>query len=262
MQSHYYVPSETVSLAGRPRCMLLIDELFMFLCRIRINSLEQDLAVRFNCSLSTVSRRLITWVNYLYIVLGSIPIWLPRTEIDRLMPDQFKPKYDKTRVIIDCTEIRSQHPSSLVLNSQLYSSYKSYTTYKCLVGIAPHGAVTFISPLYTGNMSDNEITKLCGILDLIENGDSVMADKGFLVQSLLQEKGCTLNIPPFLRNHGQFTQKEVQETEEIASLRIHVERYIRRVKENHMFDCEIPLTIMGSIPQYFSVACLLANFKD
>ena len=32
--SPYYLPSETISLAGRPRCMLLIDELFMFLCRL------------------------------------------------------------------------------------------------------------------------------------------------------------------------------------------------------------------------------------
>ena len=241
--------------------MQLVDELFMFLCRLRINALEQDLAVRFNCSFQTVSRKLITWVNYLYVVLGSIPIWLPLYDIKRLMPEQFKVKYGNTRVIIDCTEIRSQHPSSLVLNSQLYSHYKSYTTYKCLVGIAPHGAVTFVSCLYTGNMSDNEITKLCGLTDLLDPGDSVMADKGFLVHRIIEEKGCTLNLPPFLRNKGQFSQSEVKETEEVASLRIHVERFIRRVKENHMFDSEIPLTVMGSIPQYWTVAFLLANFK-
>ena len=114
MTSMYYAPSETVSLAGRPRGMLLIDELFMFLCRVRVNLLEVDISVRFNCSVSTVSRKLITWANYLYFILGSIPIWLSRSEIDRLMPDAFKNKHLSTYVIIDHTEIRSQHPISLV----------------------------------------------------------------------------------------------------------------------------------------------------
>ena len=77
---------------------------------------------------------------------------------------------------------------SLGINSQLYSSYKSRTTFKALVGIAPHGAVTFISNLYTGNMSDVEIIRLSDLLDLIENGDSVTADRGFIVAKLLQKR--------------------------------------------------------------------------
>ena len=93
--------------------------------------------------------------------------------IKRYMPDCFKELYPNTRVIIDCTEIRTQQPSSLVLvlNSQLYSHYKGTYTFKCLIGIAPHGAVTFVSSLYTGCMSDVEITKLSGILDLLEPED-------------------------------------------------------------------------------------------
>ena len=104
-------------------------------------------------------------------------------------------------------------------------------------------------------MSDVEITRLSGLLDLIENGDSFMVDKGFIVAKLLQEKGASLNIPAFLHERGQFTANE------IASLRIHVERYIHRVKENHIFDCEIPLSLTGSANQLWTVACMLANFK-
>ena len=63
------------------------------------------------------------------------------------MPECFKTRYPKTRVILDCTEIRVQRPSSKVLNSEFYSAYKSHTTLKCLVGIALHGAVTFVSSL-------------------------------------------------------------------------------------------------------------------
>ena len=166
MQSAYYKASETISLAGRKRCMLVIDELFMFLCRLRVGLLEQDLSIRFNCSVSTVSRKIVTWSNFLYFSLSTIPIWLPKSTIMELMPECFKQLYPNTRVIIDCTEIRTQQPSSLVLNSQSYSHYKGTNTFKCLLGIAPHGAVTFISSLYTGCMSDVEITKLSGLARL------------------------------------------------------------------------------------------------
>ena len=41
--------------------------------------------------------------------------------------------------------------------------------------------------------------KYSGILDLIEPGDSVMADKGFDISYELFIRGCKLNIPPFVR---------------------------------------------------------------
>ena len=261
MQSAYYASSETVSLAGRKRNMLLNDELFMFLCRLKAGLLEQDMSVRFSCSVSTISRKIVTWVNFLYFVLGSIPIWLPRETIQELMPECFKSLYPRTRVIIDCTELRIQQPSSLVLNSQSYSHYKGTNTFKCLIGIAPHGAITFISSLYTGCMSDIEITKLCGLLDLLEPGDAVMADKGFTLRKILAERGVTLNIPELLSSKRQFTISEIEHTEEVAKLRIHIERMNRRIKENHLFDTPIPLSLVESINQLWTVACLLALFK-
>ena len=188
MQSMYYQPSETIGLAGRKRCMLLIDELFLFLCRLRAGLLEQDLAIGFNCSIPTISRKIVTWANFLFFTLGRIPICLSRETVNKYMPDCFNELYPNTRVVIDCTEIRTQQPSSLVLNSQLYSHYKGTHTFKCLIGTAPHGAVTFVSSLYTGCMSDVEITKLSGILDLLEPGDGVMADKGFTLKKVLEDR--------------------------------------------------------------------------
>ena len=136
------------------------------------------------------------------------------------MPQAFKDLYPTTRVIIDCTELYVQTPSSLLLQSQLYSSYKSNTTLKGLMGMAPHGAVTFVSSLYTGSISDKEITRCCGLLDLLENNDPVMADKGFDIEDMLHEKKIKLNIT--LRSKGQFSVTE--NTKSIAKLCIHVER--------------------------------------
>ena len=113
----------------------------------------------------------------MYFKFGHINIW-PREVIDRTMPEAFKKKYGSTRVIIDCTEVRCQMPSSLQLNGELFSSYKNHTTLKGLVGISPGRAVTFVSQLYTGSISDREIVRRSGLLDLPFQGkDSVMADK-------------------------------------------------------------------------------------
>ena len=65
------------------------------------------------------------------------------------------------------------------VQSLTYSSYKHHNTFKGLIGICPTGAVTFISQLYVGSISDQALTRDCGILELIEPGDSIMADKGF-----------------------------------------------------------------------------------
>ena len=72
MQSANYKSSDITTLVGRKKDMLLADEFFLFMCRLRAGLLEQDLAVRFNCSYATVSRKNITWANFLYFVLRSI----------------------------------------------------------------------------------------------------------------------------------------------------------------------------------------------
>ena len=119
---YYKTESETLSLAGRKKIIKLTDELFMFLCRIRLGLGEQDLSIRFNVSVSTVSRKIIAWANLLYLVLGHIPIWLSKDTIANLMPQTFKDLYPHTRVILDCTEIYTETPSALVLGSQFFSS--------------------------------------------------------------------------------------------------------------------------------------------
>lgn len=147
-----------------------------------------------------MSRKLTTWANYLYFLLGSQPIWPSREDIYAKMPEGFRESYPSTRVILDCTEFFVETPSSLLLQSQLYFSYKSSTTVKHLIGISPHGAITFVSSLYTGMISDKEITS-SGILDLLEPGDSVWLTKVStlslqvnLILTLLKKKFYQKNI--------------------------------------------------------------------
>ena len=86
-------------------------------------------------------------------------------------------------------------------------------------------------------------------------------NKGFNIDDLLCSKGVKLNLPPYLLNRAQFSPEEVKETKTIAKVRIHVERAIRRIKEYHLFDNEIPLSLLGTVNQMWTVACLLVNFQ-
>lgn len=92
------------------------------------------------------------------------------------MPESFRKKYPSTRVSIDCIEIFIPKPSCSRVESDIHSSYKSHNTAKDLIGIAPNGAVTFVSELYGGHCSDKAIVEGCGIIQLLSEGDSVMTD--------------------------------------------------------------------------------------
>ena len=189
-----------------------------------------------------------------------MPIWPSREKIQKHMPECFKQIYPGCRGIIDASEIKTEAPSSLVLNSEFYSSYKSHTTYKGNIVISPSGEVIHVSVLFAGSISDKELVKRSGLLDLLEPGDQILADKGFTIQDLLAPIGCELSIPAFLSSKGQFTKKDLAKRKQIHNLRVHVERTIRRVKEFHFFVKIVPLSKAGSINQLWTVACLITNF--
>ena len=73
-------------------------------------------------------------------------------------------------------------------------------------------------------------TTKSGILELLKKGDDCTADKGFNIKDLLEPIGVTLNIPPFLSDKAQFNEEEAENTQSVASIRIHVERATSRIK--------------------------------
>ena len=155
-----------------------------------------------------------------------------------------------------------KRPSSLIIQSSLFSHYKHHVTYKGLVNIAPSGGITFICELYNGSISDVEIVQWSGFLkkDLWNESDSLMADRGFTVENSLKPLDVLLNILAFINGMEQLTNEEVTESQTIASVRVHVERAIQRIKKFRQISNEVPLVLHGSINQIWTVSCLLWNF--
>jgi hypothetical protein len=55
--------------------------------------------------------------------------------------------YKDCRVVIDCTELFTEKPSSITAQWLTWSEYKHSNTFKLLTGVAPNGLVNFISRL-------------------------------------------------------------------------------------------------------------------
>jgi hypothetical protein len=166
----------------------------------------------------------------------------------------FKNAFPKTRVIIHCTEILVQMPTSCRSQCVIFSSYNNHSTAKGLLGIAPTGYPCFVSKLYAGRMSDKKITHDCGILDLLEEGDQIMADRGFDIADDLPA-GVTLNITAFLSGDEQLTVKDEIATRRIASVRVHVERAISRIKNYRILHQVVPLTMLQDLDKIWMVCC-------
>lgn len=243
---------------GPKRGNTALHEFWMVLVRLKVGLFVKDLADRFEITPGHFSKIFTTWINFLCFELKLIFPFPTQAEVLQNMPMQFA-SYPNTRVIIDCTEVFVQVPSSLKAQSQTWSNYKHHNTFKVLVAISPNGQVTFVSKLWGGRVSDKFITRQSGILDLLDAGDNIMADRGFDIKNILPP-GVDLNLPPFKGQRDQLTAQEVEETSRIASVRIHVERAIGRIKNYHILDGVLPLSLSHVADQVFSVCSYLTNF--
>lgn len=172
------------------KCLVLspADQLFMTLIKLRQAKEDYKLSLMFEISETSVSKVIITWINFLYYQLKEIDIWPSRQIIDQHMPEDFRCKFGKTRVILDATEIPIKKPSHVEGQSMMWSSYKHKNTIKTMITCTPRGAVSFISDSYAGSASDRQIIEKSSLLnnasEMFERQDSIMADRGIMVQDI------------------------------------------------------------------------------
>lgn len=183
------------------------------------------------------------------------------------MPKDFKAIFPPTLIIIDGTELKTESPWAHGVQCQLYSDYKSTTTFKALVGC---DSLMFTSELFTGSISDKAITKASGFYETIEqlkdvgyiqNGDGVMADKGFTIKDEINALGLSLDIPPFASADKQLSQADLALSDKITRHRVHIERLISRINDFKMVDCTIPAMLFPKLNRIWTVCCYLTLFQ-
>ena len=192
--------------SGIKRALRTEDEFLLTCMRLKLGLLQQHLADIFKVSDSTVSRILNTWIHFIYNSSKMLVPWPTKEQIMYNLPRAFM-DFPNTQIVLDCTEIFIEKPSSHVAQWQTWSDYKQHNTVKLLIGVTPNGTVSFISRLWGGRASDRHITMTSGLIPRIEAGMVIMADKGFTIEDLLPET-VHLNMPPKIPKAQQMTEDE------------------------------------------------------
>ncbi|ESP03283.1 hypothetical protein LOTGIDRAFT_137682, partial [Lottia gigantea] len=239
------------------RKLAVKEELLMVLIRLRRGFDIDVVSDLMGIHSSNVSRIFTTWINFLYLELQFLISWPSKEQVRKNLPQQFK-HFPKTVSIIDCTEFFVQKPSIPSSQRITWSQYKHNNTLKALFAITPTGSFCFISKLFTGSISDKRIVEESGFLDNLKHGDDIMADRRFLIIDLLARRSATLNIPPFSMGK-QLSTKAVTKTRRIASVRIHVERAIGRLKTFKLPQGIMPLKLHPLFDQMIFVCASLCN---
>lgn len=215
--------------------------LALTLMKLRLNLFFTDLGYRFQIDATTASRYFHRCIYILHKKLhGSTVVkWPERKSLLLNTPSYFRCNFKDVTIIFDCFELFIETSSILRAAAQAFSVYKHHATIKYLIGITTTGVIIFISIAFGGRASDKEISIKSGFIDQLEEGDVVLADKGFLIEEEVNAKNATLKNPCFVRNGNQLHPTEIETTRDIASLRIHVERVISVVRQKYNICSDI-----------------------
>ena len=136
------------------------DQLLIFLIRLRLDLPYFDIAKRYSVSQTTIQNSVMTYLHTIHEIffIGAMKE-LPSQEKNKCaMPIAFE-SITNCRIIIDCTEVRIASPRSDLAASSTFSNYKHFLSAKYLLGVAPNGAITFVSDGFPGSTSEKSVTK-------------------------------------------------------------------------------------------------------
>ena len=249
------------------RCRELTKEdiVMIILRRIKLAESFKILSNDFGICQSVAVNVFHTFLPQIASNLRQLIVWPSSNAIKRLLPISFMSNFYEVESIIDCFEIQIQKPTDPVWQALTWSEYKGCNTLKYLISITPNGLINFISDGFSGRISDIEITIQSGYLDHLRRGSHVMADRGFKqIENLIQEKGCILIRPATVCDGVRSQREEVLLSKRVASLRIHVERAIRRIREFAFLSPHscIEVRTVPMVDYAVQVACGLINMQS
>lgn len=221
--------------------LLPVDELLLFLMFLSVGLPPGDLAERFGVHRTAACRIIETWAHFLYAVLGSSRLCGPQEVVGA--PGELS-AFPDTRAVLSYVSVSCRTPSPCLETTE----FPEVSRFKALIGMAPHGAVTFVSRLYAASTSDRRIFKHSGVARLLGPDVTVMVD-----EEILADAPCKVYRPAlFLKTPA----------EKRSHLKLCVARSLRSVKENRLFSGAVPLPVWLSINELFSVACFLVNYQQ
>ena len=156
----------------------------------------------------------------------------------------------------------------MLAQAQAYSFYKHHNAVKYLISITPQGTVSYISEGWGGRASDKHITEHSRLLDNLVPGDTLLAEGGFDIKDSVGLHCSCLELPAFTKGKKQLKPVAVEQTRNIANVRIHVEHVIGNVRKKYsMLNCTQPIDFVISshettLDKIVLISCALFNMCD
>jgi len=94
---------------------------------------------------------------------------------------------------------------------------------------------------------------------MLEYGDLVLADRGFLVEEDVTARNCRLKIPAFTRGKAQLSQKDVETSRHLARVRIHVERAIGRLRHFQILNTSMTISLVPHADNILTICAAVSN---
>lgn len=260
------------------------QQLLLTLMRLRLDLRNQDLAYRFGVKVSTVTRTVHRIINIMFTTLVPTAVfWPSRVELRKNLPEAVKCTHPDCAVIIDCFAVSLEKAVGIDAHCQgvratrevtIPSSESAFITeLKYVIGVAPQGAVMFVSRGAPGNISDKTLVESCGLLRKLLPGDVILAERDFDIKDLVGAHRAELTIT---RCDLHETVQSNQDTRDGASLSAtermnvyrHVERVIQMVKKRYSMltgPVESAFTVIdrstnvSTFDKMVQVACALNN---
>ncbi|XP_077507951.1 uncharacterized protein LOC144119112 [Amblyomma americanum] len=242
-------------------CLSNEDGVLLTLIKLDHNMSFALLGVLFGIHRTTPSKIFKASVIILAEIMKNAVFWPSKEAVVDNLTVYFK-ECSSVRAVLDCTEIPNEWPKDMESQLLTYSWYKGVYTAKVLVCETPGGHISYVSKAYGGRASDSYITKESKILELfLPSIDSVMVDKGFLIDKLCLEHQITMVRPTFLRKRKQLTKNEAEENQSYAAACVHVERAIQRMKVFKIFTGNLGTELFAYIDDIIQVIAGIVNLS-
>ena len=247
------------SLCGGPASVH--DMVLMTMMKLRLALTHQDIAYRFCIPLTRVSRSVGQCLEGMAYVCRRLIVWPSKETVMSNLPLCFRhPKLRNVRVVLDCFEVFTDRPKNLACRAKTYSNYKHHNTFKVLLGISPAGAVTFISDAWGGRASDKHITLCSDLVDMLEQGDVILADRGFTITEEMALYGVRVLTPAFMKGRSQMSSADVETSRLLSRARIHVERVIGRMRSNfRILKMSLPVALFPQVDNIVTICAGVTN---
>lgn len=240
-------------------------DIFVVLRKIKLNESLDNLAVTFGLDRTSVSRIFRRATPLISAYVKQFVHWPSPDVIKANLPYAFRANYADVQSIIDCFETEIEKPSNALHQAQTWSSYKNCNTVKNLVCATPNGLINFVSGGYAGRMSDQKIIESCGLLEILKPGTVLMADRGFKhIEGELVKRQCRLVRPPSVTAVEPLSEEEVRFAKIVASLRVHIERVIQRIRVHEFLSKHSCFhhDVLCQIDNIVLIVCGLCNLRN